>query len=374
MALAISAMDGIENAFVQYDESEARGLQSQREVTASVMVMTAEGRLLDTTEVATIRQMVASAKIGMTPEHVAVADLRSSRSWSGPLQPINETLRPQERLAIQQSIERHWQQKINRIVQNVPHAQAPVSVTLPQAAADESDVESWLVSAQKLTVLVEVPRTHLQRLALAKLDERKSAAISLLVESSANKVSPMAANTSEIANRNETHLPSLQDTFDEVRTHVTRQLRESLAAVLPSEVNIDSDVTIQIIDDRDTSTSELAWLDTWHALRRKAEAHPKMLLTMFAFVWVGRRVTSHRHRRRRTAPAVTTIPMHSYRDVAVWSPEVAAVDDGEMDEADLRSALADLVREDPDSAARILNRWMERAANRPTHPVALERK
>ncbi|MCA9169952.1 MAG: hypothetical protein KDB23_19890, partial [Planctomycetales bacterium] len=163
MAQVIIAMDGIDDAFVQYDEAESRGLQARRQTTASVAVMTTDGHVLDAVEASTIRQMVAAAKAGMKPEDVSVTDLRSTRSYTGALAVDDGRVRPQQRLMIQQNAERYWQDKIDRVIQTIPRAEAIVTVKLPtDLAADAASIERAVVDSHELMVLVKVPRSYVQ--------------------------------------------------------------------------------------------------------------------------------------------------------------------------------------------------------------------
>lgn len=334
MGLAISAMDGIENAFVMYAETETRGLHAQRQVSASVAVEPAEGHLLDLAEVMTIRQLVAGANAEMKPDQVSVTDLRANRSWIGPLNDADATMRPEECLAVQQRVERHWQQKIDRVIASVPGARAVVTATLSDdVSLATAGAAKSLVSPSGLSVLVEVPRSYFRR-RLQAMDEATPR--------------PLTHDAREA------ELAQLEANF-------VRQLRESLRAVLPGQVNVESAITIATLDDEEPRVAAPSWAD-WRVYRARIQQHPWVFgaaVLCLGVGWVTSRVKQHR-RRRRAARQVTTIPIQAYRDTTAHA-EVDAADEPRWDETRLRSTLTDLVREDPDNAARILHRWMERA-------------
>jgi type III secretory pathway lipoprotein EscJ len=89
LSLVICSMPGIERAAVLYD-TETRGgfdggMQGQPSKTASVNVRTQPDTELDPARVQAIRVLVSSSIAGLSPERVAVTDLRSGRVHSGPL-------------------------------------------------------------------------------------------------------------------------------------------------------------------------------------------------------------------------------------------------------------------------------------------------
>ena len=89
LSLVICSMPGIERAAVLYD-TESRGgfdvgVHGQPSKTASVNVRTQPDTELDPARVQAIRVLVSASIAGLTPERVAVTDLRSGRVYAGPL-------------------------------------------------------------------------------------------------------------------------------------------------------------------------------------------------------------------------------------------------------------------------------------------------
>jgi flagellar biosynthesis/type III secretory pathway M-ring protein FliF/YscJ len=87
LALAISAMPGIEWASVFYDVDKSDPFK-EKTITALVNVKPIEAQQLDEARVSSIRHQVAAAIAGLKPENVAVSDL-NGRTWHGA---INETV------------------------------------------------------------------------------------------------------------------------------------------------------------------------------------------------------------------------------------------------------------------------------------------
>ena len=87
LSLVICAMPGIERAAVLYDTESHHSLEGGGPAkTASVNVRTQPDMELDTARIQAIRVLVSASIAGLTPERVAVTDLRSGRVHAGPLE------------------------------------------------------------------------------------------------------------------------------------------------------------------------------------------------------------------------------------------------------------------------------------------------
>jgi flagellar M-ring protein FliF len=75
LSMIIRNMHGIENAQVIYDMREPRGISRTPEVTATVSVEPTPGEALDPKRMKRIRDAVAGAIVGLTPDKVMVANL-----------------------------------------------------------------------------------------------------------------------------------------------------------------------------------------------------------------------------------------------------------------------------------------------------------
>jgi len=87
LSLVICSMPGIERAAVLYDTESHHSLEGGGPAkTASVNVRTQPDMELDTARIQAIRVLVSASIAGLTPERVAVTDLRSGRVHAGPLE------------------------------------------------------------------------------------------------------------------------------------------------------------------------------------------------------------------------------------------------------------------------------------------------
>ena len=87
LSLVICSMPGIERAAVLYDTESHHSLEGGGPTkTASVNVRTQPDMELDPARVQAIRVLVSASIAGLTPERVAVTDLRSGRVYVGPLE------------------------------------------------------------------------------------------------------------------------------------------------------------------------------------------------------------------------------------------------------------------------------------------------
>jgi flagellar M-ring protein FliF len=136
----IGSMRGIESAAVLYDVQTDGGFNHRQTSTASVSVVPQGNQPLDEERVETIRQVVAGAIAGLQPNSVAVADLKSGRVFpagaagatpSGERDPYNVAKR---------TYEKQWEEKIRGALANIPGATVEVNVELnPELQVDQVD-------------------------------------------------------------------------------------------------------------------------------------------------------------------------------------------------------------------------------------------
>jgi type III secretory pathway lipoprotein EscJ len=133
LSLVLCSMPGIERAAVLYDVEEQQGLAGGTVKTASVSIRTQPDAELDATRVQAIRVLVAASIAGLSPEHVAVTDLRNGRVFAGPLEAAaDEEADPA--LARRLAYERALAAKLRQALAYVKGA--VVDVTAEFAAAD----------------------------------------------------------------------------------------------------------------------------------------------------------------------------------------------------------------------------------------------
>lgn len=138
LALVICSMPGIERAAVLYDVDDdptAGGLRGSRVKTASVSVRTQADMELDRARVEAIRVLVASSIAGLTPDRVAVTDLRSGRVHAGPLDDGSAVAAVDPVLARTIAHERHLADKVRQALAFVKGATVDVTVEFGQPAS-----------------------------------------------------------------------------------------------------------------------------------------------------------------------------------------------------------------------------------------------
>ncbi len=161
LAVAIRAMRGIENAMVQYDEIEQAGFNRTRVMTACVAVLPREGHVLDRQQIRTIRQLVAWAKAGLSPEDVNVTDLRSGRAYVDQLENVALVPRAEEYLQVKLAVERAWQLKIRDVLRFIPESQVAIDVDLPAVPSDSEGIPGLDLEPTRLAVSVGIPESYL---------------------------------------------------------------------------------------------------------------------------------------------------------------------------------------------------------------------
>jgi flagellar M-ring protein FliF len=130
----IRKMKGIKSALVLYDVREERGLKSKPQFSASVTVSTHAGNALDEARVWKIRHLVASA-IGMPPEGVTVTDLDggsfpAGQHGAGPNDPYAQHMI---------SYQKHWTDTIRQGLSYIPGVVVACNVELSDQIEQEDN-------------------------------------------------------------------------------------------------------------------------------------------------------------------------------------------------------------------------------------------
>ena len=143
LSLVICSMPGIERAAVLYDTESHHSLEGGGPAkTASVNVRTQPDMELDPARVQAIRVLVSSSIAGLTPERVAVTDLRSGRVYVGPLEPVAERepaaiAAADPALARKIAHEHHLATKVRQALAFLKGATVDVSVEFDAVEADD---------------------------------------------------------------------------------------------------------------------------------------------------------------------------------------------------------------------------------------------
>jgi flagellar M-ring protein FliF len=129
LSLIISRMKGIESATVQYDEEVQGGLSRQKKKTAMVAVQTTGGPL-EENQVKAIRNVVASAYVGLDRQNVTITDIIHHRTYGGVVGPNGFSEEESIYAMHKAKFEREWQRKIYDQLAMIPGVIVGVNVEL----------------------------------------------------------------------------------------------------------------------------------------------------------------------------------------------------------------------------------------------------
>jgi len=129
LAMIIGTMGGVDSAYVMYDTQLRDGLRRERLTTASINVKPVGSNRLDESQVSAIRNVVAASIANLKPENVTVTDLNSGYTFAGDLSSENN---PGGTLYIQvkQKYEEDWRDKILKALAYVPGVSVTPNVVL----------------------------------------------------------------------------------------------------------------------------------------------------------------------------------------------------------------------------------------------------
>jgi flagellar biosynthesis/type III secretory pathway M-ring protein FliF/YscJ len=341
LAYAIGQMEGVEKAFVKIDENQERGLQQRLLTSASVGVVPEKGQTLNAQQIVTIRTLVASSKAGLAPSDVHITDLRSGRVCSGDDTDLATWVAVEEHLRFKKSLERDWQLKLRRVLHFVPPAEVTLEIELESppekfgmSTGDEpSSIALSALTPRRFHVSVGVPRSYLVGAWRAR--------------------QPIAVHGAA-GEPTDKQLAQLQEDTAE-------RIRHAVLGLLPQGSNAPSStVTVTPFDDPPPQTANSQPSQpagTW-SLRQKWGVVTLLLgLCCLIVVQLG-----WKHTLGRPGPASSrggAFPEDLAKEDDLTATHSLPYPDAE--EQQLRATLTDLVRKDPDQAARILNRWIARA-------------
>lgn len=143
LAHVICSMPGIERAAVLYDVEEQTGLGAGIATgpvrTASVNIRSQPDAELEPARVQAIRVLVAASIAGLSPERVAVTDLRSGQHYAGPLEDAaheaDNLAATDPELSRRVAHERHLATKVRQAIGFVKGAIVDVTVSFPPPPA-----------------------------------------------------------------------------------------------------------------------------------------------------------------------------------------------------------------------------------------------
>jgi flagellar M-ring protein FliF len=135
LSMIIRAMDGIEDARVMYDVTEARGLSREGKASATVSVRPRPGESLDPQRTKVIRKAVAGAIANLKPDDVVVINLGDGGTFGDETSPDSfDSPYFQHRVAF----ERHMQNNIEKLLAHIPGVRVQVTAELSPALTRET--------------------------------------------------------------------------------------------------------------------------------------------------------------------------------------------------------------------------------------------
>ena len=142
LAKTISKLSGIEAATVFFDTRPRRGFHRDELVTAAVHVKPLGSAPLESRHVQAIRSLVASSIAGLRPQMVTVVDANTSKTWAGSDSDGVGSSLDDPYLTRMQEYEAYYEAEVLKVLSYVPGATASVNVELDtQQHRSESEVK-----------------------------------------------------------------------------------------------------------------------------------------------------------------------------------------------------------------------------------------
>jgi flagellar biosynthesis/type III secretory pathway M-ring protein FliF/YscJ len=301
----IRSMPGIESAAVIYDQRRPAGLSRQEIITASVTIFPAEDGALDRRRVQAIRQLVAKAIAGLKPEDITVIDAGPN----GGVTSGGETDESNAYLATLRAYQRQVESTVRTALAFIPHVHVAANVELRSEANP---------TPRSVTVAVSVPDSYFEE-TWRDLKRKAEGALS---------AQPVKS-------------------LEEMTKNLKADIEETVASVIPlpddktdlaKRVHVGS---FPLLSTAEAATTRSAAAALGGAMRY-ATILASVALAVTGLMMARRRVAnaarqSSMTQSRKEPPP----PLHSEARVPAW-----------------RDTLAELVRENPQSAASVLCGWI----------------
>ena len=411
LSAIIRGMSGIENASVNYDERKSLGFRQTPVITASVGVEPSGNQPRDAAKIRAIRHLVAGAIANLDPQNVTIVDLRTGLTSTGSADGGSASDDPVlDRTRMWQN---HYEESIRRALAYVPGVTVSATVELDREKRhliERVNVDPTRIVALSSSEDSEISNTQ---------GESRGGSPGLAAQqpNAANRLTPPAAGPTSSLERTSAQIenyPSTEKTTVENAPYTPKQVTVSIgipssyyeevwrkinpaqAGLPPAQPNsadlamIEADETIKI---RDHVATLIPLFDT------TADPKSRVQVTSFSNVlpaaidvpnlgdvagtWLAAHWTTLallglvmfslmtlRSMVRAQPSPVPSLAASSApaADVAEQDEETSA-EDAEPAQAEnrfrrrvpgrsLQEELADIVREDPDSAANVLRNWI----------------
>lgn len=313
----IAALDGIESAFVRYDEEKRGGFPRTTEASAMVAVQAADDRHLEYEQIDTVRDIVAGHFVVLEREDVDVVDLNASEAYPG-----NRSITSRYALtATKRMLEREFRAKIEERLSIYPSVKVGVNVHL---AAPDNPVASF--TTMLVTASIDLPNSYFKTICLRRHP------------------------TSEGSRPDPTALANIEQ-------EIKRNVEQAVTALLPppapglnqgTQVFVTSyeDTLAESSDSPSPSTTQLSRITHW-------QLAAFVLAILFGLsIYFGQRRQLRRARGETAAvDPPTTVPVPTQRD--------SQGDRGDAD-PNQRHELSRLIEQDPGAAAEVITEWLRR--------------
>ena len=413
LALAIGARPGIERAYVLYDIDTKPGGFKDKVATAIAYVKPTGSNQLDAATVADIRNMVAPAYVGLTPENVTVSD-QNGRTWPGNAAGIGAA--EDTYLSLKRACERDLKVKIQSALSYIPNVTVELNVELDHKQAARAkpsnrtadfagnrlgrepahanpqnhrpDLPQRTARLSDVTTLIDnvlsggdASEGSIPQLPAAAADEPAakeiadwtpaSARVSIGVPLGFFKQLWRERNPAEVGRAE--RIPS-QVELDRIRDEESTEIVRCVAPLLPparGAANPAESITVtffQELSSQQPSPSQMAW-DFWSVLNwilsnwnspswRIGGGSGLAFVLLLTLRWMVRRrsaVTGASTTSAAPTRVVDAAPAKPANSAAVAPPHWRRQS---ADDRPLRAELSELVEEDPETAANILRNWI----------------
>ena len=141
LSLIVSNMKGIQAAHVVYDVQDKKGFGEKPIITASVAITPLGSAQLDDEQVHHVRNFVAGAIAGLSPENVTIADT-NGRTWAGSRDGAAGPATDDPWASRKKYYDRFWEEKIRQALSYIPGVVVTANCDLdPEVMHQESAIE-----------------------------------------------------------------------------------------------------------------------------------------------------------------------------------------------------------------------------------------
>ena len=335
LARLVKSLEGIDEAYVQYDVKGSGSFKKTVVATATVAVRPTAGTLLGPTRLRSIRQLVAGSIADLRLTDITVTDLSTNFSYAGDDDPSIQI--EHERLLLKTKYEEEWIAKITNVLSFIPDIGVVANVALGKATENgdgQSNVgENGHLRTKRLTVSVTVPSRYHRMLWEQENADTADSSMPVPDESDLQRLA--------------------QETEQTIRSAILGLHPQASVRVL----------TVNEVASHDQQ--ELADISLW--LRRNSWLFTLALgvcLASFAIWWFrvdeSTEVAAPECEPEEPTPTIAA-------PICVESPPSITIDEPVCESSDVEvvsrvhEELTQVVRENPNAAAQVLKDWLKKA-------------